>query len=142
MAEGSAGPLRVLAEPAVVHQTDFTPGTGNSLQAAVASMLGLPLDQVPNFVALDCGYEAGIRGFAAERGLAMRKVPPAELRSDTDAGRLCIIRGKSPRGAHGHVVVGKVSFTPEVKYEHLHDPHPDGTFLDPAEAVGWVMFLD
>jgi len=52
---------------------------------------------------------------------------------------ICILRGKSPRGDFGHVVVAK--HITDGKFEMLHDPHPDETFLDIAEAYGWCLFF-
>ncbi len=52
--------LKIVDESIKVHQDDFTPSKGNALQACVASILGKSLDEVPNFVTLDCGYEEGI----------------------------------------------------------------------------------
>ena len=35
------------------HQTEFSAGRGNALQACAASLLERPLDEVPNFIASD-----------------------------------------------------------------------------------------
>eukprot|EP01065_Artemidia_motanka_P050682 TRINITY_DN8724_c0_g1_i3.p2 TRINITY_DN8724_c0_g1~~TRINITY_DN8724_c0_g1_i3.p2 ORF type:complete len:318 (+),score=51.30 TRINITY_DN8724_c0_g1_i3:228-1181(+) len=99
--------MGLAAEPAKVRQTDFTAGKGNALQACVAAALGLELDAVPNFIELECGYEKGIAEFAASHGLKSRKLKPSELTA-ANAGQLCLVRGKSPRGDFGHVVVGRV----------------------------------
>jgi hypothetical protein len=56
-----------------VHQTILEPPHGNALQACAASILGLPLNLVPNFVVeVDC-WDAMLR-FAALRGLTLIKV--------------------------------------------------------------------
>jgi hypothetical protein len=64
-------------------------------------------------------------------------------------GHFCILRGKSPRGEHGHVVVARIREEwgtgdgenwQESMFELIHDPHPDGSFLDqdlPLNA--WAM---
>ena len=56
-----------------------------------------------------------------------------------------LLRGRSPRGAHGHVVLARVTASEGVPpaFEMLFDPHPDDTFLaDPAEeAFGWLMAI-
>ena len=125
----------------MVQQTDLTAGSGNALQACVASLFGLELDQVPNFVTLECGYEEGIRQFVAP-SFVVRKIAISEGRptEEVPADTLVILRGKSPRGAHGHVVIAKFeaggSFTNEL------DPHPDSTFLDTAESLGWCIMFE
>jgi hypothetical protein len=141
-----------------VHQTSFSPGRGNALQAAVASNLGLDLDQVPNFIEMPNGYEAAIREFWQEQqhGLNCIKinlvVDNIDARSDHDInssstalciGKLCLLRGKSPRGDFGHVVVAKRmedTTASNQQFQMVHDPHPDSTFLDESEAFGWCMF--
>eukprot|EP00547_Thalassionema_nitzschioides_P002686 CAMPEP_0194213520 /NCGR_PEP_ID=MMETSP0156-20130528/14191_1 /TAXON_ID=33649 /ORGANISM="Thalassionema nitzschioides, Strain L26-B" /LENGTH=134 /DNA_ID=CAMNT_0038941573 /DNA_START=122 /DNA_END=523 /DNA_ORIENTATION=+ len=124
--------------PLKIHQDDFSPGKGNALQAAVASVFGLQLSEVPNFTEMPEGYEAVIRKFCQEGGSDCVKVPLKDdssvVLSDDYEQKLCIVRGKSPRGDFGHVVVAKVV---EKKFEMMHDPHPDGTFLDEQEKFGW-----
>ena len=136
--------------PSKVLQDDFSPGKGNALQACVASMFSQSLSDVPNFVALQCGYEEGIRQYLQSNSgpgktySYVKKKPEDVVQSDSN--RLCILRGKSPRGDFGHVVVARVlleaSTVPnQVTFEMVHDPHPDGTFLDDSEAYGWCMFF-
>ena len=70
---------------------------------------------------------------------------------------LCLLRGRSPRGNHGHVVLARLLGLGEsgeqqrgaegvqrCRWEMVHDPHPDSTFLAPQseEAYGWAMFFD
>eukprot|EP00986_Skeletonema_menzelii_P021459 scaffold34623_cov143-Skeletonema_menzelii.AAC.1 len=52
-----------LSTPIKIYQTDFSPGKENALQAAVASIFGLDLSKVPNFIEVPEGYEASIRTF-------------------------------------------------------------------------------
>ena len=138
--------------PKKVYQDDFRPGHGNALQAAVASIFGLELEQVPNFVELFMGYEAGIEQFCNERGMTSTKIrlsgddvtTPID---DAREGRLCVLRGRSPRGDFGHVVVARRTSQPGAKsatggFEMIHDPHPDESFLDRSESLGWCMFFD
>jgi hypothetical protein len=56
-----------------VHQTILEPPHGNALQACAASILGLPLNLVPNFVVEVDHWDAMLR-FAALRGLTLIKV--------------------------------------------------------------------
>lgn len=133
--------------PSGPRQTDFSPGSGNALQACVAALLGMPLVDVPNFVTLECGYEQGVRAFVEP--LSCQKVAlgagadPAALVGLS--GAVVLLRGRSPRGAHGHVVLARavVSEGAAPAFEMLFDPHPDDAFLaDPAEeAFGWAMVI-
>jgi len=122
-------------------QTMFTPEKGNALQACASSILGLPLDLVPNFIEDPNGYWSSMTTHAASLALGLQKsllgdgmlsssenvVLPAE-------GCLCFVRGTSPRGAHGHVICGVLNVDRSVSL--LHDPHPSAAFLD-GEAI-WV----
>jgi hypothetical protein len=127
--------------PAIVHQDDFSPAKGNALQACIASLFHLPLESVPNFIALDCGYEQGIRDFLGS-SYSVTKLPcNIEQHPCKCKGRLCVLRGKSPRGDFGHVVLAIIR--EEGSFEMVHDPHPDSSFLDTKkEAYGWFMIFD
>lgn len=50
-----------------ITQTDTSPGTGNCLQAAVASLLDLDLDDVPHFI-LDPAWEISFMDFMEANG--------------------------------------------------------------------------
>lgn len=134
--------IKPLSTPIKIYQDDFSPGKGNALQAAVASIFGLDLSQVPNFIEIPEGYESAIRTFCHDRGSDCIKIKLSDGGSDNILseynGKLCILRGKSPRGDFGHVVVAKRK---EGAFEMMHDPHPEETFLDEAEGFGWCMFF-
>lgn len=122
-----------------VYQTDFDPGQGNALQAAVASIFTLPLDVVPNFIELACGYEDGIQSFCKDRNVECTKISLNEASKDLllrEEGKLCILRGKSPRGNFGHVIIARIL---NCGFEMVHDVHPDQDFLDRQEPYGWCM---
>lgn len=136
--------LQISDPPTSILQDNFDPGRGNALQAAAASILGLTLDQVPNFIEMPGGYGAAISDFCQSSGMTAKKII---LSSDDDEneknlniyeGNLCILRGKSPRGEFGHVVVARWSGS---KFVMVHDPHPEGTFLDASDTYGWCMFF-
>ena len=131
--------------PSRIFQDDFSPAKGNALQACVASLLGLPLHDVPNFIALDCGYEEGINMYLQEMSpehctMTMVKKKVASV-NESDLQKLCILRGKSPRGNFGHVVVARLVETNGPLFEMIHDPHPASNFLDKEETYGWCMFF-
>ena len=135
--------LESVSTPHAVHQNNFDPGRGNALQAATASIFGLPLEDVPNFIEMPNGYEAAIRDFCQAGGSNPIKITIANIFEHIAAhsdyrGEICILRGKSPRGDFGHVVVARQSGD---GFEMIHDPHPEGTFLDSSEDFGWCMFF-
>lgn len=51
-----------------ITQTNTTPREGNCLQAAVASLLGLTLDEVPHFI-LSPAWEIQFMDFMADNGM-------------------------------------------------------------------------
>ena len=160
-----------------VYQDDFSPARGNALQAAVASIFGLALHDVPNFIESPQGYDASIKCFYHERTktissssdggvdggvctkIKLEKMPSSndddnlyrgEKKNSIDGNdnnthledfidKICILRGKSPRGDFGHVVVAR--YNKGGRFEMMHDPHPEGTFLDESEEFGWCMFF-
>lgn len=89
--------------------------SGNCMQAAVASLMGLNLKEVPNFVEVCSGeshamYEL-FRRWLDEYGLDMLSLPGAwSIRS------FYLGVGPSPRGVHHMVVLNDG--------ELAHDPHP------------------
>jgi hypothetical protein len=136
--EPAPSTLTLSDPPTAIRQDDFSPAKGNALQACVASLFGQPLKDVPNLIALECGYQQGIEQYVRESKLKAIKKMCNEI-SKEDDGKLCILRGKSPRGDFGHVVVARIV---EGGFEMVHDPHPDDTFLDPQEAYGWYMLFN
>ena len=122
-----------------VHQTILEPPHGNALQACAASILGLPLNLVPNFVE-EVDYWDAMLQFAALRGLTLIKVnlDGGLLPHKTRPGTLCIARGSSPRGSHAHVTVAMVTCDGRA-LELAHDPHPTGDGL--ADEPSWAAFF-
>jgi hypothetical protein len=93
---------------------------GNCLQAAVASMLDLPLDEVPHFAQIDydtdgdTNWASYLATWLRERGWRLDAHAP-------EPGEVYLGVGPSPRGVH-HIAIFRDG-------ELLHDPHPDGTGL-------------
>lgn len=94
----------ILYDPAneVVH--------GNCLQAAVASVLELPLDAVPHFSQF-AWWDAAMELWARGRGLTVRK-----WLTETIPDERCVLGGQSERGVL-HSVVGEGG-------RIVWDPHP------------------
>ena len=141
--------------PANVLQDDFSPGKGNALQACVAALFHRSIESVPNFVTLDCGYEQGIQDFlGSSSSYSVTKIHCSDdggrtitcQQDENNKDNLCILRGKSPRGDFGHVVVARVVMASSDafgSFEMVHDPHPDKTFLDTKtkDCYGWFMIF-
>ena len=96
-------------------------------------------------------YEASIKAFCDVRRVAFEKMSLHDIPEAYD-GRMCILRGKSPRGDFGHVVVArfvgscdtslhKMLLTDAGAFRLVHDPHPSSEFLDEGEACAWAMFF-
>jgi hypothetical protein len=117
------------------------------MRMQVASVFGRALSDVPNFIEAPGGYLAALQAWIQPFGLSFLK-----LRLDTsghlpfalqppELGRpLCLLAGKSPRGDHKHVVVGRVR-ADGVGIEAVHDPiGSDGGGLDgPGEWAGFFV---
>lgn len=126
-----------------VDQSIFEDGKGNCLAACVASLLELPIEEVPNFAELN--YFAGLHKWLAERGLIGIEITFSEGVHFAKAyfgyanGPL-IMWGESPRSngdrRKGHAVVG----TPAgYGCDLLHDPHPSRAGLNGhPHGVMWI----
>lgn len=101
-----------------VDQTKFGSPDGNCFQASVASILELPLEEVPDFDG-DDWYEK-FTEWLKPRGFYPLTFKMGEWKPPPDA--YTIFGGKSPRGDWLHAVVG-------IGGEVAHDPHPDRTGL-------------
>jgi hypothetical protein len=102
---------------------------GNCLQAAVASLLGRPLDAVPHFLTFR-DWPSAMRIWCTTEQLTVRQVGAGE---DIPAER-CILIGRSPRG-YGHACIGVGGVV-------VWDPHPsrDGlTFITGAIVINPVL---
>eukprot|EP01060_Flectonema_neradi_P038214 TRINITY_DN7963_c0_g1_i1.p1 TRINITY_DN7963_c0_g1~~TRINITY_DN7963_c0_g1_i1.p1 ORF type:complete len:145 (+),score=22.63 TRINITY_DN7963_c0_g1_i1:45-437(+) len=123
------------------YQTETTAGSGNALQACIATMLNVEsMDSVPNFIAAPEGYLVAIQSFLKSRNLMFLKVPltaEGELPFPSGAGQ-CVIAGKSPRGDHKHCVVGSTT-TSSTKLTLVHDPYEGGNGLESHEWAGFLV---
>lgn len=115
-----------------------TGAKGNCLQAAVASLLGLPLEDVPHFIvehesasdiwdAVDAFFEA--RGF-----VLWQFYRNTEYNSIATPDVYYLASGPSPRGVSHAVIMrgGKL----------VHDPHPSRAGIDPVEVIHVPMAID
>lgn len=124
---------RFVAADTTLAEIDALPGEqrGNCLQAAVASLFELALDDVPHFVAEDDWWGC------FEGWLARRNLLPVWISEGHQIpwGIDYLATGTSPRGAFKHVVI-------ERNGELVHDPHPSGAGLLEREGIYYFVVRD
>ena len=121
-----------------VRQTQFGP-RGNCMSAALASILELPLEGIPNF------YDAGpterdwhnaLKAWLTGIGYALIEVPITENGPGAfHWGGYAIASGPTVRDNGWHATVwhnGKI----------VHDPHPDGSGITKLETLEFLYPLD
>lgn len=115
-------------------QTTFGFPGGNCFSACVASLLHLPLDDVPYFMDGDGWYER-FQSWLAPHGCYA-------LAFNLDAGwtpaGLHILSGKSPRDLNGGALHSVVARGKEI----AHDPHPSRAGLLSRDDVVILIPLD
>jgi hypothetical protein len=117
---------------------------GNCFQAAVASILELPLEEVPHFCQHD-DWEVRLDRWLADRGLAH-----VEVKTDTEEaciypipeGVHCILSGTTPRHPTRLHAVNAITRGGGVTWEFTHDPHPDRSFLNKVTMIMFLVPLD
>jgi hypothetical protein len=123
--------MSILGLKRAVDQTRFYTGpgtTGNCMQAALATVLDLPLSQVPDFRLMEKG---GWGGDAMVKWLAARARTCQGSTDEHDAPLfgLYVANGPSPRGT-GHSIV-------KAARKMVHDPHPSRDGLVVETAYWW-----
>jgi hypothetical protein len=106
---------------------------GNCLQSCVASLLDLPLKEVPHFTWYMGDWFRKLYSFLEEKGYSVVmlniKQNPNWTEEHKGLDGYFIVGGTSPRGIfNGHAVIYKGG-------ESFFDPHPDNTFLEEAKDV-------
>lgn len=108
----------------ILHDAE-TGAIGNCMQAAIATLLGLPLDDVPHFAQYD-DWDVRFGTWCCERGLIWCKFPVNRIPDWVP----CLLAGRSPRGID-HLVVGRGPAT-------VWDPHPSRDGLTSIRSA-WVL---
>ena len=111
-----------------VDQTLFGHPNGNCFSACIASVLHLPIENVPSFMGRGDGGEwfDALAEWLKPRGLYPLFFNLKGWSPPDDA--VCILGGKSPRGDFMHAVVG-------VGARVEHDPHPSRAGLVTMDDV-------
>ncbi len=109
---------------------------GNCLSACVASILGLSIDEVPNFIHLDDVHEEQwaerMGAWLAQFGLHAVHMPvDGEQLGDVAPDALYILCGRSVRDFE-HAVVASGECV-------VHDPHPSRTGLRSAHRMIFIV---
>lgn len=128
-----------------VFQTIFTPPMGNCQQAAVASVLELPLEAVPNFAEAGNAWLDKYQEFLHGLGLGLMSVQYSPNIFEFCKVGWHIMVVNSPRGKYAHALVA-------LEGQPVHDPYPGGncehrgvinveffTVLDAAKAAGGAL---
>lgn len=120
-----------------IKQSSFGTEMGNCFSACIASLLELPLEEVPNFCADKEGWPRNAIDWLRNRGYAFIGMPyddvPKEvaIRDMQQFGGYFIVSGTSPRFDCLHSVLYKDG-------KLIHDPHPDG---DGVETIEYIEVL-
>jgi len=116
-------PDEVVTQTILAGREDGVPG--NCIQAAVASLLSLPIDAVPHFLLWRI-WSRALSDWLAERDLAIRVRYVTEIPTER-----CIVAGRSPRGV-AHVCVAEGGAI-------VWDPHPS---RDGLVSVAEAWFIE
>ena len=143
----------VLADPVRNDGHDAEGRPGNCYQAAIASVLELPLDDVPHFATFaDDWFKQSepwfrqrgmIRSFYNEQALKdlawpLFLAPGADFWGDRVSRIVGALgAGPSPRGPFRHVVV----LDPNTG-DMIHDPHPSGAGVTEVDELELILALD
>jgi len=116
-----------------VHQTEFSLRRGNCLQASVASVLELSLDEVPNFMLDPDSLTASLDKFLSKFGLVSLTLHADQMSGWKPTG-YHLMGGPSLRHAGDiwHSVVG-------LDGDIAFDPHPSGVGL--CEVKDYTVFV-
>lgn len=121
-----------------VHQTVFGDGSdgsepGNCMSACLASVLDLPISEVPNFAAMgQNGYFDGIRNWLLARDLYIFETDEDPSHNPGAPDYMNYIAcGKSSRGLHHSVVMSEGVV--------VHDPHPSNVGLVGAPNRFYIL---
>lgn len=120
-----------------VYQTIFNATEGNCFSACLASVLELPIEDVPNFCANPSPHWfADVRSWLNPFGLDAVNISVSDL-SVYEARGYYLLGGTSTRGPYLHSVVAYNGVV-------VHDPNPkgDGVLLPPYDVTVFIHLLE
>lgn len=115
---------------------------GDCYRACVASVLEIPIEEVPHFAELhgDNMFEEADKWFS-QRGIYSLRFFIKNYDEDRvyiwGRGAHCIVSGQSPRGKNIHHAI--VGYASGYNIDMIHDPHPDRTGI--IGSSRWVQIL-
>ncbi len=118
-----------------VNQTKMTPPDGNCFAACVASILELPLKEVPNYITTEGTWWGKWNKWLKPRGLYLLEVAKGNPETEEFVKGYHIITGSSFSGDWNHSVVG---FNGEI----VHDPSPKRLGLRSHKWYDMFVSLD
>jgi len=112
---------------------DFNKGKyGNCVQACVASLMNLPISQVPHFVMYKNRMMDVMRDFCNLHGYKFSGIVKNPSECDICCFKgvdgFCIVGGKSPRNKYGHAVIYRNG-------EPFFDVHPSNDFTQSIDNL-------
>ncbi len=126
-----------------VMQTTLGEDKGNCMSACIASMLEMPIREVPTFLDKET-WVRDLNDWLHQYGLFYLEIKWNPFPIQLSAPVLCIASGKSPRGNFLHCVIGKIKPVSLYKadMELIHDPHPNREWLIDVQDVGFLIPFD
>jgi hypothetical protein len=130
-----------------VAQTKFGKDEGNCLSACIASLLELPIEEVPSFLD-EITWKLDLNKWLAPRGWFYLECGWKNFPRIMATPIYCIAGGPSPRDrSFEHCVVGRIDNFGDpdddaTSIEVVWDPHPDGTDLVHVNDVGFLIPVD
>jgi len=110
---------------------------GNCFQAAMASLLEVPLEAVPHFAEKEGDFYNSVSMWLSDRGLELFEMASTHF----SPSGYYLATGPSPRGNWSHTVVARQNESPK-RHTIVHDPHPDGKGLDGVHTLDVITLSD
>lgn len=120
----------------ILRCVDASGQRGNCFAACIASLLEVPIAEVPNFVDSD-EWPFNFQKWLRERGFfyLLTEVNAGDIEAWVGLGGYHVINGQGPRENCRHSVVGLAG-------EMVFDPHPSRAGLLKVEEFGFLIPMD
>lgn len=130
-----------------VFQTNFTPGEGNCMSACLATILGLKIEEVPNFrkqttngIEFYQAIQTWLKDF--DMFLLVMRLTEGIYFYPFPEETIMIAGGISPRFKDkeiSHACVGTIK--DGYNFQLIHDPHPEGNGFEFQDSIKTYQFL-